>query len=233
MKKVEFKLPSTAWGFPIASARFFTIHYSLFIKRGKLTRLWLVRHFQNLSRITRMRRICSFTDFYCVVGFLCACGALGLSRITSCRRNPAPYRRKYNPKEILYNIQDQIKEIRERTNPSHRCYPWTLWARADWAAGEGAQQCGTVFQTTLFSLVINPETFSRVTLALLGIVFQTKQFTTDTHLCFSHFYQLLIHIIYTDALFCYLWLPWSVAIRFGWKPIPSRARVTRDAVSGL
>ena len=30
MKKVEFKLPSTAWGFPIASARFFTFHYSLF-----------------------------------------------------------------------------------------------------------------------------------------------------------------------------------------------------------
>ena len=113
------------------------------------------------------------------------------------------------------------------------CYPWTLWARADWAEGEGAQQCGTVFQTALFSLVINPETSSRVTLALLGIVFQTKQFTTDTHLCFSHFYQLLIHIIYTDALFCYLWLPWSVAIRFGWKPIPSEARVTRDAVSGL
>ena len=121
MKKVEFKLPSTAWGFPIASARIFTFHYSLFtihfslfIKRRKLTRLWLVRHFQNLSRITLMRRICSFTDFYCVVGFLCACGALGLSRITSCRRNPAPYRRKYNPKEILYNIQDQINEIREK-----------------------------------------------------------------------------------------------------------------------
>ena len=51
MKKVEFKLPSTAWGFPIASARFFTFHYSLFTKRRKLTRLWLVRHFQNLSRI--------------------------------------------------------------------------------------------------------------------------------------------------------------------------------------
>ena len=66
------------------------------------------------SRIKPMRRICSFTDFYCVVGFLCACGALGLSRITSCRRNLAPHRRKYNPKEILYNIQDQIKEIREK-----------------------------------------------------------------------------------------------------------------------
>ena len=80
-----------------------------------LLRLRLSRRVQNLSRITRMRRICSFTDFYCVVGFLCACGALGLSRITSCRRNPALYRRKYNPKEILYNIQDQIKEIREKT----------------------------------------------------------------------------------------------------------------------
>ena len=63
---------------------------------------------------------------------------------------------------------------------------------------------GTVFQTALFSLVINPETSSRVTLALLGIVFQTKLFTTDTHLCFTHFYQLLIHIIYTDAHFLLL-----------------------------
>ena len=114
MKKVEFKLPSTAWGFPIASARFFTIHYSLFTKRRKLTRLWLARQVQNLSRITLMRRICSFTDFYCVVGFLCACRAQWLSRIISYWRNPAPYRRKYNPKEILYNIQDQIKEIREK-----------------------------------------------------------------------------------------------------------------------
>ena len=31
-----------------------------------------------------MRRICSFADFYCLVGFLCACRALGLSRINSC-----------------------------------------------------------------------------------------------------------------------------------------------------
>ena len=48
-------------------------------------------------------------------------------------------------------------------------------------------------------LSYNPETASRVTLATLGIVFQTILFTTDTHLCFSHFYRLLIHIIYTDA----------------------------------
>ena len=53
-------------------------------------------------------------------------------------------------------------------------------------------------------LSYNPETSSRVTLASLGIVFQTKLFTTDTHLCFSHFYQLLIHIIYTDAHFLLL-----------------------------
>ena len=53
-------------------------------------------------------------------------------------------------------------------------------------------------------LSYNPETSSRVTLASLGIVFQTKLFTTDTHLCFSHFYQSLIHIIYTDAYFLLL-----------------------------
>ena len=73
----------------------------------ELTRLWLARHVQNLSRITRMRRICSFTDFYCVVGFLCACRALGFSRINSCWRNPAPYRCKYNPKEIQYQVATQ------------------------------------------------------------------------------------------------------------------------------
>ena len=112
-------------------------------------------------------------------------------------------------------------------------YKTAVWKTVPCWRAEGAYQCGTVFQTALFSLVINPETSSRVTLATLGIVFQTILFTTDTHLCFSHFYQLLIHIIYTDALFCYLWLPWSVAIRFGWKPIPSRARVTRDEVSGF
>ena len=32
-----------------------------------LARLWLARRVQNLSRITPMRRICSFTDFYCVL----------------------------------------------------------------------------------------------------------------------------------------------------------------------
>ena len=70
MKKVEFKLPSTAWGFPIASARIFTFHYSLFtihfslfIKRRKLARLRLSRHVRNLSRIILMRRICSFHGF--------------------------------------------------------------------------------------------------------------------------------------------------------------------------
>ena len=135
-----------------------------------------------------------------------------------------------------YCLEDNTE--RSESNPGrslgvNMIYKTAVWKTVPCWRAEGAYQCGTVFQTTLFSLVINPETSSRVTLALLGIVFQTKQFTTDTHLCFSHFYQLLIHIIYTDALFCYLWLPWSVAIRFGWKPIPSEARVTRDAVSGL
>ena len=32
-----------------------------------LARLWLARRGQNLSRIKPMRRICSFTDFYCVL----------------------------------------------------------------------------------------------------------------------------------------------------------------------
>ena len=32
-----------------------------------LARLWLARRVPNLSRITPMRRICSFTDFYCVL----------------------------------------------------------------------------------------------------------------------------------------------------------------------
>ena len=62
-----------------------------------LARLWLARHVQRQSRIKPMRRICSFTDFFCVVGFICACRALGLPRIISCGRHPAPYRRKCNP----------------------------------------------------------------------------------------------------------------------------------------
>ena len=32
-----------------------------------LARLWLARHVQRQSRIKPMRRICSFTDFYCVL----------------------------------------------------------------------------------------------------------------------------------------------------------------------
>ena len=40
---------------------------------------------------------------------------------------------------------------------------------------------GTVFQTAVPSCFINPETSSQVTLAQLGIVFQTKLFATYTH----------------------------------------------------
>ena len=45
-----------------------------------LARLRLSRHVQNLSRITLMRRICSFHGFFSF-GFVCACRALGFSRI--------------------------------------------------------------------------------------------------------------------------------------------------------
>ena len=80
-----------------------------------LTRLWLTRRVQNLSRITPMRRICSFHGFLCVLLDFVACRAQWLSRIISCWRldrlhcskllqttkslnnYPAPYRRKNNP----------------------------------------------------------------------------------------------------------------------------------------
>ena len=147
-----------------------------------LTRLWLARHIQNQSRITLMRQICSFADFYCLVRFLCACRAQWLSRIISCWRLSSAV--KAQIQSVVNPIPSSNTKLNpwKDKNPSHRLYPWTFWARADWAEGEGAQQCGTVFQTTLFSLVINPETFSRVTLALLGIVFQTKSPDTITHL---------------------------------------------------
>ena len=62
----------------------------------------------------------------------------------------------------------------------------------------------------------NPETSSRVTLAALGIGFQPKLSTTDYQLPTTNNRQ-----------------PITDAIRFVWKTIPSRARVTRDEVSGL
>ena len=93
-----------------------------------LARLRLSRHVQNLSRITLMRRICSFHGFFSF-GFVCACRGAGI----------------FTDYHLL----------------------------------------GTVFQT--------------------------------------------------DQLFCGLVVLWFNCIegRFGWKPIPSAARVTRDAVSGL
>ena len=59
----------------------------------------LARHVQNQSRITPMRRICSFTDFYCVLLDSSApagrnyCHGLSLAG-----DYPAPFRRKYNPR---------------------------------------------------------------------------------------------------------------------------------------
>ena len=48
-------------------------------------------------------------------------------------------------------------------------------------------------------------------------------------------YHLLGTVFQTDYLFCGLLVLWFSCIegRFGWKPIPSIARVTRDVVSGL
>ena len=47
------------------------------VPHDMLTRLCLARHVQNLSRITPMRRICSFTDFYCVLfNFMRLSGAM-------------------------------------------------------------------------------------------------------------------------------------------------------------
>ena len=94
-----------------------------------------------------MRRICSFADFYCLVGFLCACRALGLSRINSCWRLSSAV--KAQIQSVVNPIPSSNTKLNpwKDKNPSHRRYPWTFWARADWAEGEGAQQCGTVFQT--------------------------------------------------------------------------------------
>ena len=58
------------------------------------TRLWLARHVQNQSRITLMRRICSFTDIYCVVGFSAPAGRNDCHVFSLVVGNPALYRRK-------------------------------------------------------------------------------------------------------------------------------------------
>ena len=94
-----------------------------------------------------MRRICSFADFYCLVGFLCACRAQWLSRIISCWRLSSAV--KAQIQSVVNPIPSSNTKLNpwKDKNPSHRRYPWTFWARADWAEGEGAQQCGTVFQT--------------------------------------------------------------------------------------
>ena len=65
-----------------------------------LFRLRLLRHVQNLSRITRMRRICSFTDF---IFFLVLPLDIGFTTDCFCAYT------------ALDNLQQEI--IRERTNP--------------------------------------------------------------------------------------------------------------------
>ena len=68
-------------------------------------------------------------------------------------------------------------------------------------------------------IIGNPETSSRVTLATLGIVFQTNLLTN---------YKLGTEYWLPDKT-SYQLQTWSAV----WKTVPSRARVTRDAVSGF
>ena len=94
----------------------------------KLFRLRLSRRVQNLSRITRMRRICSFHGFfYLDYFFIWICMRLSGAgiftdlpqsvdylRTSLAIGNPAPYRRKYNPKYIQDQVNLRIKKIREK-----------------------------------------------------------------------------------------------------------------------
>ena len=117
-----------------------------------------------------------YLDLYAPVGrwdlhgFTLVCG---LSADFSCyRQSSAVQAQIQSERNPISSGNVRLNEIREKIKSvASACYPWILWARADWAEGEGAQQCGTVFQTALFSSVINPETSSRVTLASLGTVF--------------------------------------------------------------
>ena len=52
---------------------------------------------------------------------------------------------------------------------------------------------GTVFQTAVNHFFIHPETTSRVTLASLGIVFQTKLRQRDFSLFTFHFSRFAFH----------------------------------------
>ena len=62
-----------------------------------LARLRLSRHVQNQSRITPMRRICSFTDFYVCCWILSPAGRNDCHGLSLAGGNPAPYGRKCNP----------------------------------------------------------------------------------------------------------------------------------------
>ena len=68
-------------------------------------------------------------------------------------------------------------------------------------------------------IIDNPETSSRVTLATLGIVFQTNLLTN---------YKLGTEYWLPDKT-SYQLQTWSAV----WKTVPSAARVTRDEVSGI
>ena len=75
-----------------------------------LARLRLSRHVQNLSRITLMRRICSFHGFvYSIMIGLRLPGRYDCHGLSLDGGYPAPYRRKYNPKEIQDQVNPKIK----------------------------------------------------------------------------------------------------------------------------
>ena len=133
-----------------------------------------------------------FHGFYCLVGFLCACRALGLSRINSCWRlssavkaqiqsvvNPIPSSNtKLNPWKDKIRRIGVIRELFERVRTEPKAKEHVI------------RYC---LPDSSLLLSYNPETSSRVTLASLGIVFQILWFlvvnamflTTYNHLRLS------------------------------------------------
>ena len=145
-----------------------------------LTRLWLARHVQNQSRITLMRRICSFHGFLlCLAGFLCACRALGLSRIISCwRLSSAVKAQIQSERNQISSGNVRLNEIREKM----KSVASVLSVNSLSACGLNRRRRSTTMwyclPDSLSLLVCNPETASRVTLDSLGIGFQPNLIAT-------------------------------------------------------
>ena len=98
-----------------------------------LFRLRLLRHVQNLSRITRMRRILSFSrisfnpvlplDIWFTTDCICAYTALDSLQQEIIRDNHSARQAQTNHNRINKSVK--------RTNPSHPRYPWFLWTRRE------------------------------------------------------------------------------------------------------